>query len=136
MLKTLILHKNFIIILGIFSIITFVGTLLLIPIILIHLPSHYFTGKKRKILIFDNHHKFLRLMLIIFKNILGVLFILTGIILLFIPGQGLLTILVGILFLDFPGKYKIEKILIQNPSIFKTVNRIRQKVNRIPFEKP
>jgi len=42
------------------------------------------------------------------KNIIGVIFITSGIIMLFIPGQGIITIIIGIILADFPGKSKTK----------------------------
>ena len=68
----------------------------------------------------------------VFKNILGVLFILAGIAMLVLPGQGVLTILIGISFIDFPGKRKLEIEIIQKEPVQKAVNWIREKAGKEP----
>ena len=51
----------------------------------------------------------LRILIFIFKNLLGYLLILGGMIMLILPGQGLLTMMVGLVLSDYPGKKVFEK---------------------------
>ena len=50
-----------------------------------------------------------RILIFIFKNLLGYLLILGGMIMLILPGQGLLTMMVGLVLSDYPGKKAFEK---------------------------
>ncbi|MDD9301026.1 MAG: hypothetical protein HUK40_01265 [Desulfobacter sp.] len=61
------------------------------------------------------------------KNLGGLVLILAGIIMLFIPGQGLLTILVGVIFLEFPKKKRLILFLVGNKQIQQGLNWIRDK---------
>jgi len=115
-----------------FSVIAFVGTLIAIPAILIRMPPDYFQNHHHKPW-FANHHPAVRILGIFVKNIIGIIFLLAGIAMLVLPGQGLLTMLLGILFIDFPGKHRLEKKLIQHPTILKTINALRKKVDKPPF---
>ncbi len=116
----------------VFSVVAFVGTLIAIPAILIRLPSDYFVNHHHKPW-FANHHPVIRIFGLISKNILGVIFLLAGIAMLVLPGQGLLTMLLGILFIDFPGKHRLEKKLIQHPTVLKAINSLREKADKPPF---
>ena len=116
----------------VFSVIAFVGTLIAIPAILIRLPPDYFKNHHHKPW-FANHHPVIRTLGLLIKNIAGIIFLLAGIAMLFLPGQGLLTMLLGILFIDFPGKHRLEQKLIQHPQVLKAINAFREKSGKPPF---
>jgi hypothetical protein len=116
----------------VFSVIAFVGTLIAIPAILIRLPPDYFKNHHHKPW-FANQHPVLRTLGLLTKNIMGIIFLLAGIAMLFLPGQGLLTMLLGVLFIDFPGKHRLEQKLIQHPQILKAINAFREKSGKPPF---
>jgi hypothetical protein len=128
-------NTHLLIYLGLFSLITFVITTVAVPLFIVFLPEDYFTNEE-KIKHFYKLPPPLLTLLIILKNILGILFVLTGIILLVLPGQGLLTILMGILLLDFPYKRQIELKVIKERHIFKGVNWIRKKFGIKPLLTP
>ncbi len=115
-----------------FSVIAFVGTLIAIPAILIRLPPDYFKNHHHKPW-FANHHPVVRTLGLLVKNLVGIVFLLAGIAMLFLPGQGLLTMLLGILFIDFPGKQGLEKKLIQHPKILHAINAFREKAGKPAF---
>lgn len=115
----------------ILSLMTFVGTLVIVPILIQRLPSDYFTraGQTRRAQ--DKHP-----VLFVLRNLLGVVLVLVGIIMLFVPGQGVLTILIGLSTMQFPGKYKLERKLVSNNSVFRSLNWIRSKAGKAPLEYP
>lgn len=116
------------------SVITFIGTLIIIPILVINIPKDYFLHEKRKPVHGRNSIPGFRLLLVILKNILGLIFILAGIAMLVLPGQGLLTILIGLVLVNFPGKYYLERKVIQQNKVLATMNWIRVKANRPPVD--
>jgi len=69
----------------------------------------------------------------IIKNLIGVILMIVGVLMLFLPGQGLLTILLGLFFVDFPGKRKLELRLIRKPAIYKTINNVRAIAKQPPI---
>jgi hypothetical protein len=73
-----------------------------------------------------------RIVMKLLKNIMGVLFVLAGIAMLILPGQGLLTILIGLMFLDFPGKYTLERKIVRQKKVHKSINWMRTKAKRPP----
>ncbi len=115
------------------SLFTFIGTLILVPFLLTRLPADYFTHGKRHRAPWADQHPLVRFFLLACKNFLGLIFFLAGIIMLFLPGQGLLTMVMGIVLLDLPGKYKMERWLIAKPSIFKSINWLRQRSGHPPL---
>jgi hypothetical protein len=114
------------------SIVSFVGSLIAIPWILIRLPQDYFSESRPRTWLKD-HHPVLRLIALALKNCVGWLLVLGGIAMVVLPGQGLLTILIGVSLMDFPGKRAIERNLISRPLILQAINRIRQRFDRPPL---
>jgi archaellum biogenesis protein FlaJ (TadC family) len=113
-----------------FSIVSFVVTLVTVPIVLIRLPEDYFFFPERHPIYSKHQNRMLRIIIIMIKNVAGTIFILIGIALLVLPGQGLLTILIGLALLDFPGKYKLERWLISRPAVLQSINWIRVKAGK------
>ena len=64
------------------------------------------------------------------KNILGILLLLVGIVLLFIPGQGLLTIFTGLMLINFPGKRRLELYIVRKNTILRAINWIRTRAGK------
>ncbi len=121
---------------GVFVAITvFIVTLAAIPVVITLLPCDYFLRSKRATT--DQQQlSITRLLLIVVKNILGVLLIVAGIMMLVLPGQGLLTILLGLMLTNFPGKYALEKKLVETKSVFRSINWIRRKAGKEPMLLP
>ncbi len=108
----------------------FFATLIAVPIILISLPHNYFLLPDRHRVPWANQHPFLRIPLLLAKNLLGIIFVIAGILMLALPGQGLLTIIIGLVLMDFPGKYHAERWVISRHSILFTSNWIRKKAGK------
>lgn len=112
------------------SLFTFVATLIIVPFFLVRLPADYFAHAKRLHLPWVAHHPVLRAILLFIKNCVGLVFLLAGILMLFLPGQGLLTLVMGIVLLDIPGKYRLESRLISHPPILRSINWLRRRAGR------
>ena len=117
----------FFLILPAIIIVTTLTTLASISMLLISLPSDYFTRKKRVSRI---KNPILRLFLSLLKNVCGAVFLIAGFIMIFTPGPGILSTLVGIILCDFPGKRRIERKIIARPRVLSMINRIRARYNR------
>jgi len=122
----------------IFSIGTFLVGILLAAVGIVYLPRDYFSQRYRPF-----SHKIsnviLRRTYLVGKNVIGVLFVLTGVMLLVLPGQGLLTIAIGLSLTDFPGKHKIVGRLTRRGPVLRGANWLRSKAGRYPldpFEEP
>ena len=118
--------------LAVVSVATFFGTLLLVPVILIRLPSDYFSYQRRKSRV-QVRHPVVAVLMAVFKNLLGLIFVVAGIVMLVLPGQGILTILVGLMLLDFPGKYRAEQLVVSRASVLRSINWIRTKAHKPPL---
>jgi hypothetical protein len=118
--------------LTVLSTVFFVGSLVAIPIILVHMPANFFDTRTPRLLMQDSHPA-IRVAGRLLKNVAGAIFLGTGVLMLFLPGQGILTMLIGITMLDFPGKRKMEAKMIGQPIVLTTINGIRQKFGRPPL---
>ncbi len=123
-------------VLGVFSVITFLGTLIFIPFLITRLPSDYFQPKRRRSYFKSQSISKIGLLILIVKNVLGVFFVLMGLIMLILPGQGILTILVGLMLLNFPGKYYLERRLVEQSKVLSMINWIRLKAGQERMEPP
>jgi len=120
---------------GTLSIATFVGTLIIIPILIVRIPADYFKRKKQKPEpCYKNHYAPICFIGLVFKNLFGIIFVLAGVAMLFLPGQGFITILIGIMMLNFPGKLAMEQRIVQQPTVLRAINWIRAKANRPVLE--
>jgi len=115
------------------SIVIFIGTLLLIPAIVVRIRPDYFAHETRPRSRWADHAVPIRLFFLIMKNIVGTILILAGMVMLALPGQGLLAMLVGFLLIDFPGKYRFECWLISRRSISRPINWLRRRAGRDPL---
>jgi len=115
------------------SIVTFVVSLILVPFIIVRIPSDYFTRGRHHRKLYADHHPLVRGMLVIAKNLLGYIFVVAGILMLMLPGQGVLTILIGIMLLSFPGKYKLERWIVSHGSVLRSINWIRRQAGQPPL---
>ena len=114
------------------SVVMFVGTLIAIPFILVRLPPNYFDDDYPHDW-FRNHHPVLRVTAHLAKNTVGLVFVLAGFAMLFLPGQGVLTMLIGISLMDFPGKRKLERKMIGQSTVLATINKMRNKFGARPL---
>ncbi len=122
--------------LGALSVLAFLGTLALVPILVTRMPSDYFTRPRPERDYASNGRSVFHDLLVLLKNVLGVLLTLAGIAMLLLPGQGLLTIFIGVMLTDFPGKYRLERWLVSRGAVLHAINWIRDRANRAPLEAP
>jgi len=116
------------------SIITFVTTLVIVPMLVVRIPSDYFSHREGgKTSSYSYQHPVIKGILLIGKNVLGYVFVMVGIVMLFIPGQGILTILVGLTLMNFPGKYRLGRWLIVRRPVLRSINWLRQRSKRNPL---
>ena len=130
-LKWISSHNTLILV---FSILSFVLAIILIVALVVTiniLPADYFLQeKKSSISQSSNIHFLLSIIKLILKNILGIILLLFGILMLFLPGQGILTIFISLLFLTFPGKWNLIQRLVSKKKIFESMNWIRRRFGK------
>lgn len=116
------------------SLATFVISGVALPWLLTRLPKDYFLETDRAV-----HPPWPRQHALywawrLLKNLLGAVLLLAGIVMLVTPGQGILTILAGLWLMDLPGKRRWERSLIGRPKVLASVNWIRLKSGKPPFQ--
>jgi len=122
--------------LGLVSLALFLVSLVVFPVVVASLPTDYFVRDKRDPARQKRQHPVVWVLLSLVKNIFGFVLILAGIAMLVLPGQGILTILMGVALANFPGKFTLERRLVRQPSVGRTLNRIRSLAGKEPLELP
>ncbi len=113
------------------SLVSLLISIVVLPILVIRMPSHYFVGKRR-----FRKWTLPRKLFYVLRNSIAFLLFLAGVAMLILPGQGLLTILMAIMVSDLPGKYKAERWLVCKPGVLRSLNWIRSRYHRPPLKKP
>lgn len=114
------------------SVIGFIGSLIAIPFILVRLPADYFDTRVPRHWMKD-HHPVLRVIGLAAKNVIGAVFLVAGLAMLFLPGQGILTMLIGLSLMDFPGKQQLEAKLVGQSTVLSAINAMRKKFDKPPL---
>ncbi len=116
-------------------VVTFSISLAIVSVIMVKIPADYFKEDRPRELFADKSPA-VRYLLIIGKNLLGVVLVVLGILMSVpgVPGQGILTILLGVMLLDFPGRRRLEHKLVSRPQVLNTINKLRHKFNKPELE--
>jgi hypothetical protein len=118
---------------SVLSILTFLVSLIVVPIICARIPSNYFHSSRQPETRFRQLHPLAHIVIWIVRNVISIVLICGGILMLVLPGQGLLTILIGVGVADFPGKFRLEKRLVSLPGVFSAINWVRRKAGVEPL---
>jgi len=118
------------------SLLTFIVSLIVVPIICARIPSDYFESDRRHQSSLKRFHPLVFIVALSVKNLLALALIVGGIMMLILPGQGILTILIGIGISDFPGKYHLERKLVTLPGVLSAINWMRSKSGVEPLRLP
>ena len=112
----------------------FAGSILLFALIslgifyyFLTVDEHYFVAQQTKQ---NSKLSFCKVLLIVFNNILGYLFILIAIVTMIIPGQSIPLAIIGLSLIDFPGKRKLINVLFTKTGALNFINRCRMKTKR------
>ena len=119
--------------LGLFGIVTFVGSLVALPILIAKLPADHFVNDRPQPLPWNSAHPTRNTLLRIGRNLLGLMLVLGGGVMLFLPGQGLLTIAIGLLMMDFPRKRAFQAWVLSWRPVHRGMNWLRRKANQPEF---
>jgi MFS family permease len=125
-------HEQTLWLLGLASAVLFIGTALLVPLLIMLLPEGYFARQHGRHE-FSRRHPIVTVVIFICRNAVGAALLVAGIIMLFTPGQGLLTILVALALVDFPGKHALLGRMTRNPRLFDAANGIRRWAGKPEF---
>jgi len=118
------------------SFVLLIFSLALLPFVVSLIPADYFAREQRGTSRLARLHPTAHALLMVVKNLFGVVFFLAGVAMLVLPGQGLLTMVVAILLLDFPGKYRLEWRLVRHPRIIRGINWLRRRARAEPLTLP
>ncbi|WP_297956671.1 PGPGW domain-containing protein, partial [uncultured Desulfobulbus sp.] len=112
--------------LGLLSVVTFVGSLVAVPWLIGRMRADYFLTHWQVVQARHRRHPALALTVFLARNALGLLLVAAGLAMLFLPGQGLLTVLIGVCVMDFPGKRGLLQRLVRGPKVQGALNWIRR----------
>ena len=126
------MNSDLLFLLGSLSIFIFVISVFMMVLIISFLPEDYFKSENRNLIssVQNSRYPLLKLLVLITKNFFGVLLLLSGILMLILPGQGILTIITGLVFMDYPGKYKFERKLLRQKGVINSINWIRSRLSK------
>jgi hypothetical protein len=121
--------------LGLFSVLFFVSGVVAVPWIVARLPADHFVGRAPGSVARSTWG---RLFLKMLKNLVGVVLLIAGVAMLFLPGQGLLTVLVALSLMDFPGKRRLQARIVRIRPVRAALDAIRRRAGREPlvFDEP
>jgi hypothetical protein len=115
------------------SAVTFLVSALSVPWLVARMPANYFSPSAVHEKPFAHLPKPVRIALLVGKNLLGVLFVVLGILMLVLPGQGVLTILAGVVLIDFPGRRRALEWFVGHDTVLHALNWIRKRAKREPL---
>jgi hypothetical protein len=113
------------------SLLMFVGSLIAVPLVLVRLPKDYLRREHKLV---REWPRCLSLTFVALKNTFGVLFILSGLAMLILPGQGLLTMFIGLVMLDFPRKRLLVRHILSYKRFLRVINRLRARFGKPELE--
>jgi len=100
------------------------------------MPADYFCSRRPRPLLNRSLHPVLGWGLVVLRNLLGLLFVLAGILMLFTPGQGVLTLLLGLMLMNYPGKFALERWLLRRALVLRMLNILRRRKGCPPLIRP
>ena len=126
------MNSDLLFFLGSLSIFILIISVFMMVLIISFLPEDYFKSENRNLIssVQNSRYPLLKLLVLITKNFFGVLLLLSGILMLVLPGQGILTIITGLVFMDYPGKYKFERKLLRQKGVINSINWIRSRLSK------
>ena len=126
------MNSDLLFLLGSLSIFILIISAFMMVLIISFLPEDYFKSENRNLIssVQNSRYPLLKLLVLITKNFFGVLLLLSGILMLVLPGQGILTIITGLVFMDYPGKYKFERKLLRQKGVINSINWIRSRLSK------
>ena len=126
------MNSDLLFLLGSLSIFILIISVFMMVLIISFLPEDYFKSENRNLIssVQNSRYPLLKLLVLITKNFFGILLLLSGILMLVLPGQGILTIITGLVFIDYPGKYKFERKLLRQKGVINSINWIRSRLSK------
>ena len=127
-------HTTFIIVVSIISVVLVTLLFAALLITILRLPVDFFLKEERSFVFKrKNIPLILYIIILILKNILGIILAIFGLIMILLPGQGIMTIFVAVIFIDFPGKWKMIKYFSRRKKIMQGLNWVRRLFKKNEF---
>lgn len=118
------------------SLALFLGSLVLIPILISRMRPDYFVTPNAESHTWLGRHPVSRSIARLLKNALGAVLLFAGLVMMVLPGQGIITLLVALSLLEFPGKRSLELRLIRQQHVSSAINWTRSKAGQPPLMIP
>ncbi|MFO7964314.1 MAG: PGPGW domain-containing protein [Desulfobacterales bacterium] len=119
--------------LGGLSLLMFLVSLITVPLVIVRLPVDYLRRNHKLLQDWPSHFS---VPFLILKNGLGVMFLISGLAMLILPGQGFLTLFIGLAMVDFPRKHILIRRILGHRRIFPIINRVRTRFGKPELEAP
>lgn len=119
--------------LGLLSVVTFIGSLVAVPWLIGRMESDYFLNHWHQVEERQRRHPLLAFAILVLRNGFGLALVVAGLAMLVLPGQGLLTLIIGIGLMDFPGKRHLLNRLSRIPQVQRGLNWIRRRRGKDEF---
>lgn len=133
MLQYMLEHRFLIVVIAVVSAAVFVLTLAALPFFFVLIPEDFFVQRQVRFPLLKHSHPFVRVLVLVLKNTIGLFFLISGFLMLFLPGQGILTLLMGLVCIDFAGKRTLILKLIGNKKVTNSITRLRAQFGRKPL---
>lgn len=118
------------------SLCTLLAVVVVVPWLIVRIPPDYFAHNRPPQTVWASSHPVLRAAALAIKNAIGLLLLLAGFVMLFVPGPGVITMLIGLGLMDLPGKRALERWIVARPAVFSSLNQLRAKHNQPPLVHP
>lgn len=115
------------------SMVTFVISIICIPLLVARLPRDYFQRAARRGTTTPRRVTSGYLFLLVFRNIAGMALLLAGVAMLFLPGQGIITMIIGLVIMQVPFKRKLIYRMTRPLSVRHGLDWLRTRMKREPF---
>lgn len=116
-----------------FSAVTFLISIICIPLLISRLPSDFFLRYAPGRLPVQRKITAGYILVFLLKNSLGFALLCAGIAMLFLPGQGLITIILSLSLISFPYKNQFIYALTSRSSVQTSLDWIREKTKKPSF---
>jgi putative flippase GtrA len=122
--------------LGTVSVVVSIFGALVTAWIVARIPADYFAHRERHPP--PTRHPVVRVLLLLGKNVLGLVALLLGVVMAVpgVPGPGLVVILLALMLLDFPGKYAAERWVVSRKPVREAIDALRVRAGRQPLVMP
>ena len=125
--------RPFLELLTLISMVTFLISIICIPLLVARLPRDYFQRAPLRGPGSSQRVTSGYLLLMILRNIVGMVLLLAGIAMLFLPGQGIITMVIGLIVMQVPFKRKLIFRMTRPHSVRHGLDWLRIRMKKEPF---